>query len=146
MFTLHDMLILMPLPCIVTHALHYTWWLTLLLVCVFASLVEILLVSAMFAMCSIPMVILWSCFVLVLAICHVHCLYLLFSHMTWLPLFPLVCCISAPLVCPTWSIAMLHHQWFILAHFMWLIAPIAMLCTWLLLLVGICLHMLPLSC
>ena len=35
----------------VTHALHYTWWLILVLVCVFASLVEILLAIAMFTMC-----------------------------------------------------------------------------------------------
>ena len=34
-----------------THALHYTWWLILVLVCVFASLVEILLAIAMIALC-----------------------------------------------------------------------------------------------
>ena len=133
----------------VTHALHYTWWLILILVCVFASLVEILLVIAMFALCPIPMIILWSCFVFVLAICHVHCLCLLFAHMTWLPWFPLVCCIFALLACTTWFLwllALLHHRWFILAHFMRLMTTIYMLCTWLLLLAVIYLHMLPLSC
>ena len=78
----------------VTHALHYTWLLILLLVCVFASLVEISLVIAMFALCPMPMMILRSCFVFVLVICLVHCLCLLFSHMTWLQWFPLVCCIT----------------------------------------------------
>ena len=139
-------------PCLchafVTHAFHYTWWLILLRAYVFASLVEILLVIAMFALCPMPMMILWSCFVFVLAICHVHCLCLLFAHMTWLPWFPLTCCIFAPLVCTTWLICllMLHHQWFILAHFMRLMTTIYMLCTWLLLLLVIYLHVLPLSC
>ena len=132
----------------VTHALHYTWWLILVLVCVFASLVEISLVIAMFHLWPIPMMILSSCFVFVLAICHVHCLCLLFSHMTWLQWFPLVCCIFALLACTTWLLCflMLHHQWFILARFMWLMKTIDMLCTWFLLLVVLCLHMLPLSC
>ena len=149
MFTLHDMLILCLCHAFVTHALHYTWWLILILVCVFASLVEISLVIAMFALCPMPMMILWSCFVFVLAICHVHCLCLLFAHMTCLPWFPLVCCIFALLACTTWLlwlIALLHHRWFILAHFMWLMTTIYMLCTWLLLLLIIYLHMLPLSC
>ena len=63
-----------------THALHCTWWLILILVCVFASLVEIVLVIAMFLLRTIPMMILWSCFVFVLAICHVHCLCPLFCN------------------------------------------------------------------
>ena len=131
----------------VTHASHYTWWLILILVCVFASLVEILLVIAMFALCPIPMMILSYCFVLVLAICHVHCLCLLFALMTWLPWIALVCCIFALLACTTslWLLALLHHQWFILAHFMRLMKTIYMLCTWLLLLLVISLHILPLS-
>ena len=33
MFTLHDMPIPMPLPCICDPCLHYTWWLILILVC-----------------------------------------------------------------------------------------------------------------
>ena len=89
----------------VTHALHYTWWLILLRACVFASLVEILLVIALFQLCHIPMMI--SCFAIVFVICHVHCLCLLFAHMTWLPWFPLVCCIFAPLVCTAWFLCLL---------------------------------------
>ena len=113
---------------LVTHALHYTWWLILVLICVFASLVETLLVLAMFLLCTIPMVTLSSCFVFVLAICHVHCPCLLFAHMTWLLWTHLVCCIFAPLVCMTWSLCllMLHHPWFILAHFMRLMTPITL--------------------
>ena len=86
----------------VTNALHYTWWLILILVCVFASLVDILLVIVIFHLWPIPMMFLWSCFVFVLAIRHVHCLCVLYAHMTWLPWFTLVCCIFAPLVCTTW--------------------------------------------
>ena len=129
----------------VTHALHYTWWL-IILVCVFPSLVEISLIIAMLALCPMPMMILWSCFVFVLAICHVHCLCLLFTHMTWLPWFSLVCCIFALLACTTWLLcllALLHLRWLKLAPFMRLMTTIYMLCTWLLLLLVIYLHILP---
>ena len=57
MFTLHDMLIPMPLPCICDpcFALHMMIDSS---TCVFASLVEILLVIAMFALCPMPIMIL----------------------------------------------------------------------------------------
>ena len=66
----------------VTHALHYTWWLILVLVCVFASWVEISPVINMFALCPMPMMILWYCFLFEFAICHVHCLYAYYL-LTW---------------------------------------------------------------
>ena len=126
----------------------YPWFTIIPLLFVFAFLMEILVVIAMFtsyhmlllilvlgeSWCSIAiyirllantMTIHYSYLVFMLVICQVHYLCPLFAHMTWLPWLPLVRCIFALLACMTWFIwllAWLHRPWPILAHCIGLIA------------------------
>jgi hypothetical protein len=133
---------------IVTLACTYMWFTIMLLLSVFACLVEMLVAIAMISLCPVLLMLvvlgeswypiaiyIWpltnklmifcSYLAFMLVICHVHYSWPLFAHMTCLPWLLLVCCIFALLACMTWSLwllASLHHPWYIIAHCIGLIA------------------------
>ena len=151
---------------IVTLAWIYPWCTIMILLCVFACLVEILVAIAMFIMCPMLLMLvvlgeswcpiaiyIWSLantlmtfysyLAFMLVLWHVNYSCPLFAHMTCLPWFLLVCCIFALLAYFTWSrwlLALSHHPGSILTRFLGLMTYMLMPLTWFVMIIVSCLH------
>ena len=130
---------------IVTLACNFPWFKIMLLLCVFACLVEILVAIAMFIMCLVLLMLFCSYPPFMLVICIVHYSCPPFAHMTYLTWFFLVCCIFAILACLPWFpwlLALSHHPCSILPCFLGLMTYMFMPLTWYILFIVACLQLL----
>ena len=128
---------------IVTLACIYPWFTIMLLLCVFACLVEILVAITMFIMCLMLLILFFSHPPFMLVLCHVNYSYTLFAHMTYLTWFLLVRGIFALLACLPWliwSLALSHPPCSIINCFLGLMTYMFMPLNWFVLTIVSCLH------